>query len=136
MLRAVFESLVAVSSEYGGTDERQAWAELNQQFREIMNLAQKFSARRNDIAHGFVQPWPSLPPPETNGFALFPTTYSTNKNTLKEPGEAPYLRTGWAYPDYIYTSVEIDAYAEKFSELEAKAAELNREFLKAKFYIT
>ena len=83
-----------------------------------------------EIAHGFVRSWTNHMH-DDYGYALFPSSYSTNKHTLVEPGEADSRGIGPLHsrPDYIYASPEINAYGERFIELSVQARKLIQSLL-------
>lgn len=96
---------------------------LEKEFKRLTKEALKFAPRRNEIAHGCVILWQSPKGLGSNGYALFPSTYATNKHTIVR-GHPYHMRTGMEWPDYIYTSVEIDAYARSFATLGDRAADM------------
>jgi hypothetical protein len=120
VLDAAVDAFVTIASYHDELDQTRVQA-ITRDFRALKNLASKYSPRRNEIAHGYVRKWWSLPPGEHNGYALFPTSYSTNKHAIVKPDEPPYLRTEFEWPGYVYTSKEIDAYGVQFSELATQA---------------
>lgn len=80
--------------------------ELEPKFRQAIGLMRRASARRNEIAHGAVFAYCTLPSrPDAPGYCLFPGQYATNKRPLS--GE----------PKYIYSAEQIDAYREGFESL-------------------
>ncbi len=110
-------------------------ADLSVRFYDLINEIAKFSPRRNEIAHGIVRsmrmPMESSEAeeklrtraltPEDFGYALFPSEYSTNKNTLvvRARHESPRQN-----PRYLYSSKEIDGYGRHFRRLGKAAKEL------------
>jgi hypothetical protein len=80
-----------------------------------------WSARRNEIAHGIVQPWflseeERARSPDSQaihkGFVLLPAYYATRK--LKLPDTPPLMAVS---PTYIYSSVEIKFLGKEFGKL-------------------
>jgi hypothetical protein len=100
-------------------------------FRSLMNRAQKYGARRNEIAHGQVKEFRLDRRRKAEGWALCPSHFSSNKITLSGTRQrrayslAP-TRLAVTKPRYIYTSAEISAFAECFRELGDEAAKLLR----------
>jgi hypothetical protein len=92
--------------------------------KSILKLGDKFSARRNEIAHGIVGEY-SSPAGHVRGLALLPPEHATNKRNLRTDIN---VKVAWAAkltaPRYAYTSVEIGFFAEKFKELEKPASDL------------
>jgi hypothetical protein len=93
--------------------------------RDLLNLANNYSPRRNEIAHAVVKPYASLAlHGDKKEFVLVPSDYATNKMqigffsqsllTLGIPAtqEVPYLS-----PKYVYSSPEIDYFGIKFRSL-------------------
>ena len=72
----------------------------------------EFSARRNEIAHGIVQPNPEgIPGVAIKGYALVPLLLLHNSSKRN---------VGWG-PDFVYSSVEIDYYSKEFEQLATTA---------------
>ncbi|TYL80174.1 hypothetical protein [Bradyrhizobium cytisi] len=85
-----------------------------EEFRRLNDLVERFSDRRNDIAHAIVGPYTS-PLGYIRGLALLPPTHATKKQKFREdlpPHAAPHLR-----PIYAYTSAEIAFFANEFLAL-------------------
>ena len=101
---------------------------LEKEFKKLTKESLKFAPRRNEIAHGCVRLWESPKGFGSNGYALFPSTYATNKHTILR-GHPRHARTGLEWPDYIYTSAEIDAYAANFATLGDRAGDLVSHFI-------
>jgi hypothetical protein len=92
----------------------------------ILDDSKNFSTRRNEIAHGIVQPYHvGLSP---SGFALGPSRYSTRKLKLQklEANPVPSLVSM-----YAYTSVEIDYFASQFTALADRLIRIWPEILRA-----
>jgi hypothetical protein len=87
--------------------------ELQDKLADILTTAEKLSARRNEIAHGIVQPYAPDLEPDVPSFALFPAYYATNKRKLREQDLALQLTTA----QFVYSSAEIDKFAVAFSAL-------------------
>lgn len=102
---------------------------------QLISEALRFSARRNEIAHGVSQKnqeWSALPglfgstihgtwfrpirdPKKPTGFVLCPLDHATSKTELKKGGTILFPV---AYvPDYVYSSAEVLAFAEHFERL-------------------
>lgn len=128
MVQAAVEGYLNAASQFEERAKHVPIDELSKEFREVLNLSRKYSARRNEIAHGYVREW-SIKNDDPNGYALFPTTYSTNKHTLTEADEPGYFSHFEPWPDYIYTSAEIDAYGNRFAELAERTHALWGRFL-------
>jgi hypothetical protein len=87
-------------------------ADLKNLLRTAVN---NFSARRNEIAHGIVNPYITIENEKTvrKGFVLFPAYYATRKRKLPEARE-PLMDTK---PNYVYSSLEIKRFTEEFDKL-------------------
>jgi hypothetical protein len=84
---------------------------LESQFKTLLKSARRASARRNDIAHG--QVWFQSPQRGWGGgHFLGPASYSSRRHSPE--GE----------PLYVYSRVELDAFAERFAVLWIAANEL------------
>jgi hypothetical protein len=77
-----------------------------------MVRAERLAARRNEIAHGIVKGMPLTGEPKFPGWGLRPSEYASNKNV---PYGSP--RFFITRPKYIYTSAEINSFADAFLEL-------------------
>jgi hypothetical protein len=97
--------------------------------RELLNLANCLSARRNEIAYGIVQPYvprPLAPVGYTERrYALFPAYYATNKRKFEDKPEYGFIST----PKYIYASAEIGIYERQFTALADPTIELTQSVL-------
>ncbi len=88
--------------------------ELQNKLTDILTTAEKLSARRNEIAHGIVQPYvANLTEPHVPSYALFPAYYATSKRKFQEQDLALQLTTA----KFVYSSIEIDKFAAAFSAL-------------------
>ncbi|MCW0234750.1 MAG: hypothetical protein OJJ21_14215 [Ferrovibrio sp.] len=87
----------------------------SKRLRAVIAKARGLSGRRNEIAHGIVQPWG-----RDRGFALVPSWYATRKMTLipKRHGFSD------AVPSYAYRSVEIYSFRDAFKELAEEAVRI------------
>ncbi len=88
---------------------------------EIVNLAlNHLSGRRNEIAHGIVQPLYATEDFKNihKGFVLYPPFYATRKRKL---AEMPPLTDMTITPTYIYSSVEINNFGKQFGQLANQA---------------
>ena len=108
---------------------------MEKRFDDLRKLTKKYSPRRNEIAHGLVQQiaLDTPRPPgmdavthfkQTTRYLLLPPEYATNKNTLtplKEDGSFPPYRTQGRY---AYSSREIRAYSDHFTEIRASLAQM------------
>ena len=77
--------------------------------KALLDLVEKYAARRNEIAHGVVYPY-NVYRRDAFGFCLFPSYYATRKRGLDNE------------PSYIYSSIEINYFSERFLELGPKAS--------------
>jgi len=77
--------------------------------KALLDLVEKYAARRNEIAHGVVYPYNGYRR-DAVGFCLFPSYYATKKRGLD------------IEPSYIYSSIEINYFSERFLELTQKAS--------------
>ena len=121
MVKAAFAAFMNNKLRYEPETDKALAKQISDEFSALVNRSNKYSPRRNEIAHGFVQEWIDGCG-DSCGFALFPTSYSTNKNSLAAPDEAQYQRR-LPWPDYIYSSAEIGAYGEQFSGLQRQSKE-------------
>ncbi len=79
--------------------------QLAKDFSQCLTVMDAASRRRNDIAHGIVQPYVRPGTDVIDGFALVPS-YAATK----------HRKTDWS-PEYFYTSTQIDAFAGRFDML-------------------
>ncbi len=71
-------------------------------FKHLADKAEKYSARRNEIAHGMVQLY--FPEGKSNGTVLVPARFATSRKTLiRKEGDLHSTIT----PDYAYASPEL-----------------------------
>lgn len=76
------------------------------QFSSIYKTARRAGARRNDIAHGIVQPFNRITKPRKGwDYGLYPSYYTSKGRDLSFK------------PEYVYTSAEIERFARQFGEL-------------------
>jgi hypothetical protein len=88
------------------------------------------SPRRNEIAHGVVEPYRTFIVSTVAGFCLGPSWYATNKRDLVDLniGQGATLKT--TEPRYLYSSVEIDRWGGQFRVLGAEASTLSYRLLR------
>lgn len=108
---------------------------LRKTLTDLVNEVGRFSARRNEIAHGIVKTYFASPPvfayvltphhlsSRPDGYVLGPPEYATNKIKL-EPARG-LLEIAHHAPSYAYSSVEIAHYQEHFERLMKEAHELS-----------
>ena len=92
--------------------------DLQSQFDDLMRDAAHFSGRRNDIAHGIVQPYygsDADPAKEDATFALVPSLHATSKHKMTKIGTVPNLEI--MAPTYIYSGAQIINFGIHFSSL-------------------
>jgi hypothetical protein len=77
--------------------------------KDLLKLVKDYAPRRNEIAHGVVYRY-STYRGDALGYCLFPGYYTTKKRSLDNK------------PSYIYSSVEINYFSERFLELGPKAS--------------
>ena len=97
-------------------------------FRSLMNRAQKYGARRNEIAHGRVEEFKS-DKRSKDGWALYPSHFSSNKMTLvgtrrRKVWRHLHTRLAVTQPRYVYTAAEINAFAKHFWDLAQETSKL------------
>lgn len=90
-------------------------------FASFMNRAGQFAARRNEIAHGRVGKF-LTPTRKVDGWCLYPSYFNTKKYELVSTRRRKivrhlYTREHVRKPKYLYTSVEINAFATAFGDL-------------------
>lgn len=95
----------------------------------LLSRAGDFSGRRNEIAHGIVQPFHTLEAlkrmeidyenaAEPDGFALMPAFYNSKKNGLaRAEWDDPAEFIIYRQPSYAYTEAPIQKYRGEFSKL-------------------
>jgi hypothetical protein len=87
---------------------------------DLLNLAGRYSARRNEIAHGLLTPLATaMQNPMRKGYVLCPPDYATNKTEMMSlTAGMPVGRSlRWMAPGYAYSSVEIDTFGQRFRDL-------------------
>jgi hypothetical protein len=106
---------------------------LQAKLRSLQNLADKYSPRRNEIAHGIVRQYFMVTAEHRGtGYVLCPSDYSTNKTALT------FLTAGmpvgqpirFIAPGYAYSSAEIDAFGQRFRELEPVVVPIRAELIR------
>ena len=93
-------------------------AEIHKELENHIIEAGRFSARRNEIAHGVVDMYDRGIPPFIGGhpgFALGPARYATNKIKIKEARHA--LEAEHLAPGYAYSAPELAVFSEHFQRL-------------------
>lgn len=97
--------------------------EVERKFDAFVNeLTNHACARRNEIAHGVVRSAATLITKDdgtvARHYCLYPPYYAANKNRLNrmDTNEGG-LHVGWFEAKYVYSSVEIDRFAEAFRAL-------------------
>jgi hypothetical protein len=96
---------------------------LHGDLKNLLRMAlNNFSGRRNEIAHGIVNPYITIENERAvrKGFVLYPAYYATRKRTLPQIGE-PVMDTK---ANYVYSSVEIKKFAEEFGKLAETTIEI------------
>jgi hypothetical protein len=83
---------------------------------ELLDHAKEFATRRNEIAHGIVQPYYSHR--LRVGFALGPSKYATRKNKLSSN---IHITIRYLSDTYAYTANELQAFAVHFGDLAHEA---------------
>jgi hypothetical protein len=84
----------------------------------LIKSRDRLSARRNDIAHGIVQPYANAVAGH-NGYVLYPAYYATKKRKLPDDGALHDVK-----PTFIYSSIEIENFGKQFSELSEATIEI------------
>jgi hypothetical protein len=77
-----------------------------------LTKVRQYGTRRNEIAHGIVQPYSIFKPfkgDDSGGYCLFPSFYNTNKMLLETRVKLT--------PKYIYSSKEIKKFAACFMDM-------------------
>jgi hypothetical protein len=108
------EMIKSAANAYFITNNIPQLTELN----AMLNKARNFSARRNDIAHGIVQPFaqPNGLAPQT--FALVPSRHATKRKRLEFNLVDNKFDTVY---EYAYTSKEINYFRDCFDGLANEA---------------
>ena len=88
---------------------------------ELLKRANQLSGRRNEIAHGIVNPYFETENDRSihKGFVLYPAYYATRKRKL--PDEVPLTEVTLTY---IYSSAEIANFGRQFDDLANKTIEV------------
>ena len=81
------------------------------EFERLSEMVDRYSARRNDIAHGIARPFQWIVAPNLEGLIMIPTRDSTW--CLIPPHYRPKTEPG-TYPAYLLTSREINAFGAVF----------------------
>jgi len=85
---------------------------VSEEFQSILDDAKNFATRRNEIAHGIVQPY--FIGHIVVGSVLGPSRYATRKLKLERDDNSDKLEV---VRKYAYTSTEIDYFGEQFKKL-------------------
>ena len=114
---------------------------LEADLKKHLDLCANYSPRRNEIAHGIVQPHPDFEHPNKFTWVLMPSEYATNKRRLnklpddlheKLRAEGHVFQPFKTTPKYLYSSVEIDFLGQRFDDLVPPTSKLIRRVLKAR----
>ena len=96
---------------------------LQKRLKDLLESANGFSARRNEIAHGYVGAYRSKAPHELT-WVLRSGPHNTNKRRIDV---SPRLKFFSSHSKYAYSSTEIDYYSEYFTDLEVMAGRVRQE---------
>jgi hypothetical protein len=94
-------------------------AEAQARLRRFLTTVGNYAGRRNDIAHGVVMPYRGAMAPFDGygtGFVLAPARYMTRKQELHHHS--------LLVPAYIYSSVQINYFGDRFTELATEAEQI------------
>jgi hypothetical protein len=94
---------------------------LNDDLRSLFDKAKSFSFRRNDIAHGIVQPVSLGSGLSPNTLALVPSRHATRRRRLEYNLDTSRFDAKY---DYAYTSKEIATFSGCFTNLAKEALSL------------
>jgi hypothetical protein len=100
-------------------------------FDKLMNLSEKYSARRNEIAHGIVISYSQemfFHQQDKEGFVLVPNYHNAKKQTL-------VINQMAGVPKFVYSSKEIDHYKDRFEELTPLALHVIQEVQKSNRFV-
>ena len=88
--------------------------ELQSSINKLVKKARDLCARRNDVAHGIVNPYSVFEHDKSvfKGYLLMPAYYATRKRKLPETAPLTDIT-----PSFIYSSVEIDHFRKQFDDL-------------------
>lgn len=91
---------------------------IEKEIKHLLDDAKQFATRRNEIAHGIVQPYYSKGSTQS-GYVLGPSRFATRKQKLSRDG-------GWGDIEvvYAYTSRELDDFSTHFGTLTERAMEI------------
>jgi hypothetical protein len=89
--------------------------EIEAEFVRLSEMVERYSARRNDIAHGIVRPFQWIITPKLEGLVMFPTAESSW--CLIPPHYRPKKTRADSYPAYLLTSHEINAFGSVFLKI-------------------
>jgi hypothetical protein len=85
--------------------------EIEAEFERLSDLVDRYSARRNDIAHGIARPFQWIVTPNLEGLVMISSRHSAW--CVIPPHYRPKTEPG-AYPAYLLTSREINAFGAVF----------------------
>lgn len=88
--------------------------EIEGEFERLSGMVYRYSARRNDIAHGIALPFQWIVTPTLEGLVMIPTRASTW--CVIPPHYRPKTEPG-TYPAYLLTSREINAFGAVFLKI-------------------
>ncbi len=97
--------------------------ELEKKLKTLLSDAIQLAGRRNDIAHGIVNPYFEGEVPKHSGWVLYPAYYATRKRKLSEAGPLTDVTL-----TYAYSSVEIDQFGDEFAKLGHRAGDILGDF--------
>ncbi|HXC54786.1 MAG TPA: hypothetical protein VNU97_05800 [Rhizomicrobium sp.] len=95
--------------------------------RKLLDTAQNYSQRRNEIAHGFVNGWrPEGTPVSEHGYVLMPFMHAPRKARFDASAVAPHSspKRPLLRPTYLYSSAEIMVLCHRFQILTQEAVHL------------
>jgi hypothetical protein len=88
--------------------------EIEAEFERLSDLVDRYSDRRNDIAHGIARPFQWIVTPNLEGLVMIPSRNSAWY--VIPPHYRPKTEPG-AYPAYLLTSREINAFGAVFLKI-------------------
>jgi hypothetical protein len=89
--------------------------EIEGEFERLSEMVERYSARRNDIAHGIARPFRWIITPKLEGLVMYPNTESSW--CLVPPHYRPKRTRPDSYPAYLLTSREINAFGSVFLKI-------------------
>jgi len=97
--------------------------EIEGEFERLSDMVNRYSQRRNDIAHGIVRPFQWIITPDLEGLVMIPGPDSTW--CIIPPHYRPKKTREDDYPAYLLTSREINAFGAVFMEITHALANLS-----------